>query len=128
MAKVIGIGGVFFKCADPEATAAWYRDVLGVELNDYGGADFLHEAAAKRFGAAARTVWGPFNDGTDYFAPSEKPFMVNMIIDDLDAMLERLAEAGVELAGEPESYDYGRFAWIVDPDGVKVELWEPAGA
>lgn len=126
MAKVIGVGGIFFKAEDPKATMAWYARVLGVELNDWGGADFLHADTARAFPAGARTILGPFQDTSAYFAPSSQPFMINLMVDDLDAMLARVKNEGVPLEGEPQSFDYGRFAWVMDPNGIKIELWEPA--
>lgn len=125
MAKVLGVGGVFFKVKDPHATRDWYARVLGVEVNEHGGMDFFHGETAALFGRGARTAFSPFDESADYFAPSGHPFMINLIVDDFDAMLERLEAQGVELVGSPESYAYGRFAWIMDPDGVKLELWEP---
>ncbi|MGJ3231973.1 MAG: VOC family protein [Oceanicaulis sp.] len=122
---VLGLGGVFIKSEHPEKTKNWYRDVLGVEINAYGGMDFLHKRAADAFPKAARTVFDRFKVESDYFAPSEKSFMINLIVDDLDAAIARIAAAGEAMVGEPESYDYGRFAWVMDPDGVKVELWQP---
>lgn len=127
MASVIGVGGVFFKCADPERTRAWYRDALGLAINDYGGADFEHAETARRFGPGARTIWSPFEAGADYFSPSRENFMINLIVDDLDGVLARLEAVGTPLEGEPQDFDYGRFAWVMDPDGVKIELWQPAG-
>lgn len=123
---VLGVGGVFVKSADPEASKAWYRDVLGMTVNEYGGFDFLHEAAAKRFGDGARTVFARFAQDTDYFAPSQHGFMINLIVEDLAAAIDRIKAAGVALEGEPQSFEYGDFAWVMDPDGVKVELWQPA--
>lgn len=125
MATVIGLGGVFLRCADPEATKAWYRDVLGLPVNDHGGFDFAHADSAERFGPGARTIFAPFAADTDYFAPSDLPFMINLMVDDLDGMIERLRDHGVALIGTPESHDYGRFAWVMDPDGRKIELWQP---
>lgn len=122
---VLGVGGVFVKSSNPKLTHQWYQDVLGLSLNAYGGFDFSHKAAADGFGDSARTVFARFEAGSDYFAPSEQPFMINLIVQDLDALLTRIEAAGVDLVGEPEQYDYGRFAWILDPDGVKIELWEP---
>jgi len=122
MAKVLGIGGVFFKCRDKAALAAWYRDHLGFELSEYGGTDFGPAALPP----GARTVWSPFDGDTDYFDPSTKPFMVNLIVDDLDGALERVRAGGARLVGEPQSYDYGRFGWFLDPEGHKIELWQPA--
>lgn len=125
MASITGIGGIFFKVDDPDATRAWYRDHLGIGTSDYGGWSFRWRALndADRVG---RTEWGPFPADTDYFAPSDAPFMVNYRVDDLDALLEQLDAQDIERVGEVESYSYGRFAWILDPNGLKVELWEPA--
>ena len=125
MANVIGVGGVFFHSADPEALMAWYHDVLGLTINDYGGADFLHAESGRAFPQGARTIFSAFKDSTDYFAPSGQPFMLNLMIDDMDSMLDRLRQKGVDLAGEPQDFDYGRFAWVMDPNGVKIELWQP---
>lgn len=121
---VLGIGGLFVKSADPDASMAWYRDVLGIQLDEHGGITFSHGEAAARFGDGARSIFARFKAGTDYFKPSTQTFMINLLVDDLDALLERIKAHGVELIGEPESHDYGRFAWIMDPDGVKIELWE----
>lgn len=122
---VLGVGGVFIKCADPDATKAWYRDVLSLEPNDYGGFDFLHSGSAEAFGPGGRTIFAPFDQGDDYFAPSTQPFMINLMVDDLAAHLKRLKEKGVPLEGEPQTFDYGTFAWVMDPNGIKIELWEP---
>lgn len=128
MAKVMGLGGLFMACADPEATKAWYRRVLGLEANEYGGFDFLHEQTAQAFPGAARTVFGIFEAESPYFAPSTLPFMLNLIVDDLDGVLARAKSEGVEPVQPGEDHDYGRFAWLMDPDGRKVELWEPVRA
>ena len=122
---VLGVGGVFIKCEDPEASKAWYKDILGLEPNQYGGFDFLHSASAEAFGPGGRTIFAHFEKDVEYFGPSEKSFMINLMVDDLDAMIARLAEKGVPLANEPEIYDYGKFAWVMDPNGIKVELWQP---
>jgi predicted enzyme related to lactoylglutathione lyase len=123
MGHVIGLGGLFFKAPDPKVTAAWYARVLGVAFQDWGGALFLPQVAADRPGAA--TVFSPFPADTTYFAPSDSSFMVNLMVDDLDAVLARCAEAGVTPVGEPMDEENGRFAHIMDCDGRKVELWEP---
>ena len=125
MAKVIGVGGVFFLSPDPDGLMAWYADTLGLTINDYGGADFLHADSGKAFPQGARTIFSGFKDTTEYFAPSDKPFMINLMIDDMDSMLARLKEKGVALEGEPQDFDYGRFAWVMDPNGTKIELWQP---
>ncbi|MES2316502.1 MAG: VOC family protein [Pseudomonadota bacterium] len=124
MAKVLGIGGVFFKSDDPQALMAWYQATLGLPTDSADYASFF--AATMPPGGC--TVFSPFKTGSDYFAPSKREFMFNLIVDDLDGALRQVTAAGAELAGEPQSFDYGRFGWFIDPDGNKVELWEPSAA
>ena len=123
MAKVIGLGGLFFKSADPDATRSWYARVLGMAFDDWGGLVFLPDAAAAQPGAG--TVFSPFSAETDYFAPSDKEFMFNLMVDDLGAMLARCAAEGVEPVKVFPPEPNGRFAHIMDPDGRKIELWQP---
>ncbi|QBY02714.1 VOC family protein [Rhodophyticola sp. CCM32] len=125
MAEVIGVGGVFLECADPEATKDWYSRVLGMVPSDYGGFDFLHKDSGQEFPEGARTIFAPFKAGGEYFKPSTLPFMVNLMVDDLDAMLERVTSEGVEELQPRESHEYGKFGWILDLDGRKIELWQP---
>jgi predicted enzyme related to lactoylglutathione lyase len=120
MARVLGVGGVFFKAADPAAVNAWYERVLGFQISDWGGAVFDHPAIGK-------TNWAPFKADTDYFAPSDAAFMINFIVDDLDGLLAKAAAEGVEPTGRQDE-EMGRFAWLMDPAGVKIELWQPAEA
>ncbi len=117
MAKVLGLGGVFFKAADPAAVRDWYVRVLGFEVQDWGGVMFK----SLKTGFAN---WSPFDADTRYFEPSDAPFMINFIVDDLDGVLARAAAEGVEPTGRQDE-DMGRFAWLIDPAGVKIELWEP---
>ncbi len=124
MARVLGIGGLFFKSADTAATCAWYRRVLGLEFAEWGGVVFTPDAAAAHPGAG--TVFSPFSADTDYFSPSEKDFMFNLMVDDLDAMLARCAAEGVEPVKLFPPEPNGRFAHIMDPDGRKIELWQPS--
>ncbi|GAB4518919.1 MAG: VOC family protein [Parvularculaceae bacterium] len=127
MAKVTGIGGVFFKARDPKALMKWYADHLGVVPDEgYFGASFKWREA-ENDKIVGRTVLGLFNTDTEYFNPSEKPFMINLRVDDLDGMLARLRAAGCAVEDKVEDYDYGRFGWVTDPEGVKIELWEPKG-
>lgn len=124
--QVTGIGGIFFKAKDPRATAQWYAKHLGVPVLKEEGrmteATFMwREHAAPN--AEARTVWSVFAADSDYYGGD---FMINYRVRDLDALVRDLRAAGVTLAGEPENYPYGKFAWIIDPDGRKVELWQPA--
>lgn len=117
MARVLGLGGVFFKAADPVAVRDWYARVLGFAIHDWGGAVFDHPTV----GAAS---WSPFAADTQYFAPSAAPFMINFIVDDLDGVLAQAAVQGVEPIGRQDE-EMGRFAWLIDPAGVKIELWQP---
>jgi catechol 2,3-dioxygenase-like lactoylglutathione lyase family enzyme len=125
MAKVIGLGGLFFLCKDVDATRAWYARVLGISIDDFGGTSFSHAGSAAVFPKGAMTIWAPFKGESDYFKPSSSDFMMNLMVDDLSGILARLAAEGVPLEGEPSSESYGHFAWIMDPDGRKIELWQP---
>ena len=118
MAKVLGIGGIFFKVASLKVNRDWYQRVLGMEPEDWGGIPFPHPDRGV-------VTWGPFPTDTDYFAPSTKDFMINLIVDDLDAMEARVNAAGEKFLGRSDDDPNGRFAWILDPNGIKVELWEP---
>jgi predicted enzyme related to lactoylglutathione lyase len=127
MAKVTGIGGVFFKSTkDNKALAEWYRDHLGLDLESWGGAMIKWTDDAQADGGL--TVWSTAASDSKWFAPSESNFMINYRVDDLDGMISQLKNAGIELVGGPDSDDNGKFAWIMDPDGNKVELWEPKSA
>ena len=126
MKRVTGIGGIFFKCKDPNQMKAWYQKHLGIKSDQYGGAfrwrkydDPEHKAS---------TAWSPFPEATDYFKPSEKEFMINYRVADLKNLLAVLREEGVEIVGEMQSYEYGHFAHILDAEGNKIELWEPIDA
>ncbi|HEX5263470.1 MAG TPA: VOC family protein [Phenylobacterium sp.] len=121
MAKVLGIGGVFFKAADPKAVRDWYARVLGFELSAWGGMSWPHPQAGQ-------VNWSVFEASSDYYDPSVAPFMVNYIVDDLDGVLAKAKAEGADPVGAPTSDDYGRFAWLMDPAGVKIELWEPPAA
>jgi len=120
MARALGVGGVFFKSRDPKALGAWYQRWLGVEFD---GQSVGFSPASMP--ASALTVWAPFDAATKYFDPAQREFMVNLVVDDLDGALAQVKEGGATMAGEIENYDYGRFGWFLDPDGNKVELWEP---
>ena len=122
MARVLGIGGVFFKAEDVSALRAWYARVLGFEMSEWGGASFPPLLRGS-------TTWSAFPADTDYFSPSTAPVMINFVVDDLDGVLARAADEGVQALGRDDSDPSGRFAWLLDPAGVKVELWEaPAEA
>jgi predicted enzyme related to lactoylglutathione lyase len=124
MAKVTGIGGVFFKSTkDKTALAEWYRDHLGVSLENWGGAILKWPDDTSEDGGL--TVWTVAAPDSKWFAPSTSSFMINYRVDDLVALLSQLQEAGIEIVAGPESHENGKFAWIMDPDGNKIELWEP---
>ena len=123
MAKVLGVGGIFFKSADPQAPREWYTNVLGIDFEGWGGTVFLPETAAAHPGAG--TVFSPFDADSDYFAPSEEQFMINLMVDNLESMLVRCAGHGVEPILHMPNEANGHFAHIMDPDGRKIELWEP---
>jgi catechol 2,3-dioxygenase-like lactoylglutathione lyase family enzyme len=119
MAKVTGVGGVFFRVRDPAATAAWYREHLGMDLEAGYPMATIHSNGGET------TVWAPFDQDTEYFGDQGQQFMVNYRVDDLGALLDQLRAADVEVLDEREDDDNGRFAWIVDCDGRRVELWQP---
>ena len=122
MAKVLGVGGVFFKSENPERLAAWYQEWLGFEIDSsYGGTSFSHSGMPDK----SYTVWSPFKASTTYFEPGKSNFMINLIVDDLSQALTQVESGGAELIGEPESLEFGKFGWFMDPDGNKVELWQP---
>jgi predicted enzyme related to lactoylglutathione lyase len=126
MAKVTGIGGIFFKAKDPEAVTNWYQKHLGISVDEQTGVSFQwrDKENPERIG---RTVWSPFPENTTYFDPSKSSFMLNFRVDNLDEILASLKAQGVQVIDKVEEYEYGRFDWILDPEGNKVELWEPAG-
>jgi predicted enzyme related to lactoylglutathione lyase len=125
MPKVLGLGGLFFKSADPAACREWYGKVLGLPFEEWGMV-FTPDAAAAHPGAV--TVFSPFKAETDYFEPSDKEFMFNLMVDDLDGILARAAEHGVyPVKTFPDDYN-GPFAHIIDPEGRKIELWQPRPA
>jgi predicted enzyme related to lactoylglutathione lyase len=119
--RVTGIGGIFFKSNDPKALAKWYSDVLGISLEPWGGAMFRYDAA----GHPPVLVWNAFPVSSHYMAPSTREFMVDFAVDDLDALVAKLKLKGVAILKRDDSGPDGRFAWIVDPDGTKIELWQP---
>ncbi len=127
MAKVTGIGGVFFKAEDPRALAQWYAEHLGVPLEDWGGAVFDWSADQRVQSDKGATAWQLAERDGGWFAPSAASLMISYRVDDLDALLGQLAAAGIEPLAGPDDAPNGRFAWILDPEGNKLELWEPRG-
>lgn len=122
--NAIGVGGVFFRTPDPGRLAGWYKEHLGLTVEDWGGtngASFSPVDMPKN----SFTVWGAFKKETEYFGESGQSYMINLVVDDLDAALTNVEAGGCEVVPEREEHDFGRFGWFVDPDGNRVELWEP---
>jgi catechol 2,3-dioxygenase-like lactoylglutathione lyase family enzyme len=118
---VTGIGGIFVKSKDPKALAIWYRDVLGLDIQSWGGATLAYDAP----GHPSVAVWSAFPEKSDMMAPSHRDFMVNFAVDDMDALVARLNAKGVPILKRDDTDPNGRFAWVLDPDGTKIELWQP---
>lgn len=125
MKKVTGIGGVFFKCKDPKQMNEWYNSHLGIDAGPYGASFAWREDADPT--KKGVTQWSTFADNTKYFEPSTKDFMINYRVEDLEGLVEQLKKEGVTIVDSIEPSDYGKFVHILDPEGNKVELWEPAG-
>lgn len=119
--RVTGLGGFFFKSENPKEIRNWYNKHLGIPTDDYGCTFWWKD----KNGNDCSTQWSPFEANTNYFQPSEKQFMMNFRVDNLETLLETLKQEGVTIIGNIETYDYGKFGWIVDPEGNKIELWEP---
>ena len=122
--KALGVGGVFFRSKDPFRLATWYRETLGLDIEDWGttfGAAFSPDTMPLH----SFTVWGAFTNDTEYFGKRSQFCMINLIVDDLDLALANVKASGAQVLPEREDYDYGRFGWVVDPDGNRLELWEP---
>ncbi len=124
MDRVTGIGGIFFKSQDPKKLKGWYQEHLGItpDAEGYIHFEWREKEDPDRIGY---TVWGPFPHDTEYFNPSTKPFMFNFRVANLRALLEQLRQEGVQVDDKVEEYDFGKFGWIMDPEGNRVELWEP---
>jgi predicted enzyme related to lactoylglutathione lyase len=124
MKRVTGIGGIFFKAEDPAALRSWYQKHLGIEVQDWGGAAFRWTDAEGQ-PAAGTTVWNISDAGTGHFAPGTSSFMVNYRVADLRALLQELRAEGCTVLDKIDDSEYGKFGWVIDPEGNKVELWEP---
>ncbi|HUP97149.1 MAG TPA: VOC family protein [Usitatibacter sp.] len=122
MKRVTGIGGIFFAAKDPAALRAWYRKHLGIDVQDWGGAAFVWADDAGN-ATKGTTVWSI--GGGDYFSPSKSTFMVNYRVADLAAVLALLREEGCEVLEKTDDSEYGKFGWVMDPEGNKIELWQP---
>ena len=123
MARVTGVGGVFLRSQDPKALAKWYSVHLGITLSDFNGAAF--QWSDELPAGTGMTAWSAFPTDTEYFGDGPQAAMINYRVDDLDALLAQLAAAQVPIDPNREDASYGRFAWITDPDGNRIELWQP---
>jgi len=124
MKRVTGIGGIFFKSKDPKALTEWYATHLGIPMGEHGEVVFTWRDAENPF-EDGMTIWAPFPADTEYFGPVKNAFMINYRVADMDALLEALTAEGVEIDPKRDDSEYGRFAWVIDPEGNRVELWEP---
>ncbi|HVG26314.1 MAG TPA: VOC family protein [Acidobacteriaceae bacterium] len=123
MARVTGVGGVFLRSQDPKRLANWYAEHLGITLSDFLGVTFLWSDEVPQ--GTGMTAWSVFPEATTYFGEGSQSVMLNYRVDDLDALLSQLERAGIWIDPKRENYAYGRFAWIRDCDGNRLELWEP---
>ena len=126
MKRVTGIGGIFFKSRDAAALREWYRRHLGIDVQDWGGTAFLWQDEPE--GRDGVTVWTIFDGATKYFEPSPAPFMVNYRVADLPALLQTLRDEGCQVDEKMEESEFGKFGWVMDPEGNRIELWEPPPA
>ncbi len=123
MKRVTAIGGIFFKCKDPDQVKAWYSKHLGLHTDQYGTTfEWLQADESDKKGY---TQWSPFLDSTNYFEPSSKEFMINYRVENIEWLVEQLKKEGVTICDQIESFDYGKFVHILDVEGNKIELWEP---
>jgi predicted enzyme related to lactoylglutathione lyase len=124
MAKVLGIGGIFFKSPDPQKLCQWYSQWLGLTVESESGFSFVsffpHTMPQNGY-----TVWSAFASITTYFSPSDNKFMFNLVVDNLEEALSQVKAGGAQVVGDIEKSEYGQFGWFMDPDGNKVELWQP---
>ncbi|MGH9456383.1 MAG: VOC family protein [Thermoanaerobaculia bacterium] len=124
MKRVTGIGGIFFKAKDAVALRAWYQKHLGIDVQEWGGAPFSWADESGK-PAGGTTVWSVSDAESDDFAPSTAPFMINYRVADLDALLQTLRDEGCRVMDKVDESELGRFGWVIDPEGNKVELWQP---
>jgi predicted enzyme related to lactoylglutathione lyase len=123
MKRVTSLGGIFFKCKDPDKVKEWYSKHFGFNTDEYGTTFEWRQSGDQT--KKGFTVWSPFNDATKYFEPSEKEFMINYRVENLEQLVEELKKEGVTIVDEIEVYDYGKFVHIIDIEGNKIELWQP---
>jgi len=123
MKKVTGIGGIFFKTSDPQKTKDWYQKHLGIQCDEYGTT--FEWRKAEDANKKGYTAWNPFDDKTDYFGNSKQEFMINYRVENIEELVKQLEAEGVKIVDKIESYEYGKFVHIEDPNGHRIELWEP---
>ena len=119
MKRVVGVGGIFFKARDPEALRAWYKAHLGIDVQDWGGTAFPWNRPD------GMTVWSISPDSSETFAPSKSSFMVNYVVEDLHSVLDALRSEGCDVDSKVDESDFGKFGWVMDPEGNRIELWQP---
>ncbi len=124
MRRVTGIGGIFFHAKDPAALQAWYKQHLGIDVREWGGAVFTWTDASGN-PTTGTTIWSIAAAGSDQFAPSRSTFMINYRVDNLAAVVEALREEGCNVLEKTDDSEYGKFGWVIDPEGNKIELWQP---
>jgi predicted enzyme related to lactoylglutathione lyase len=124
MKRVTGIGGIFFKAKDPVALRAWYKTHLGIDVQEWGGAAFTW-ADADGKPTAGTTIWSVSGADGDQYAPSTSSFMINYRVADVASLMQALRDEGCNVVGKTEDSEYGKFGWVIDPEGNKVELWQP---
>ncbi len=124
MKRVTGIGGIFFKANDAAALTAWYRKHLGIDVQEWGGCPFSWRTEDNPDGVGT-TIWSVMGADTDYFAPSRSTFMINYRVADLHALLATLKAEGCDVDPKTQDSEYGKFGWVMDPEGNRIELWEP---
>jgi len=117
MAKILAMSGVFFKCKDPEGYRKWWTEHMGAEMTDWGTMEYLPDGKG-------RSMFCPFKADSDYFKGSEAQFMVNLRVDDVAALIEKARKGGATIVGDIDDTEYGIFGWFIDPEGIKIELWQ----
>jgi predicted enzyme related to lactoylglutathione lyase len=123
MKRVTGIGGIFFKAKDPKSLGEWYRTHLGIDVQDWGGAAFRW--GDDNASCTGTTAWSPFADDTTYFAPGTSSFMISYRVADVHALIAALRSEGCDVEAEVQESELGKFGWVIDPEGNKIELWQP---
>lgn len=122
MAKVVGVGGIFFRSKDPKALASWYAQHLGLNVDEsFGGVSFMPSGVPD----GGYTIWAPFKQDNDYFGSPEQAYMINLMVDDVYGAIAQVKAAGAAIAGDIQDDEFGTFGWFIDPDGNKIELWKP---